>query len=149
MASQVLIVEDHPLVAEATARLIELARAIQPVLSSDAESTRRLLDQKGDVWFRIFLDLDIPGAYGLSLAREIKDRGLAGRTCVVSASDKSEYVDEVRRWGFLGYIAKAIPVAEFETSIRRILDGKAAFPEVATSHRAWVSLPRSSAGSES
>jgi hypothetical protein len=30
------------------------------------------LIRKHTDWFRIFLDLDVPGAYGLSLAREIR-----------------------------------------------------------------------------
>ena len=136
MVEQVLIVEDHPLVAEATANLVALASArVRPVLSSNAAMTIRLLDQDRDVWFRIFLDLDVPGAYGLSLAREIKQRGLAGRTCVVSAFDKSEYVDKVRQWGFLGYLAKATPFDEFKAAILGILEGKPSFHKDTSSER--------------
>jgi hypothetical protein len=43
------------------------------------------LDARDAAWFRIFLDLDVPGAYGLSLAKEVRQRGYADRCCVVSA----------------------------------------------------------------
>ena len=83
------------------------------VICSDTVQAIEKLDDQNESWFRIFLDLDVPGAYGLSLAREVQQRGLAGRCCVVSAFEKLEYIDEIRDWGFLGYIVKAVTVAEF------------------------------------
>lgn len=140
MTTQVLIVEDHPLVAEATAKLVALAAGeIQPVVSQSAPQTLQLLDEGIDEWFRIFLDLDVPGAYGLSLAKEINERGLAGRTCVVSAFDKREYIDAVREWGFMGYVAKATPVVEFKAALLGILEGRPSFP-LSTSSRRSASI---------
>lgn len=136
MITQILIVEDHPLVAEATANLVACAAGnFQPVLSSSAEMTTRLLDQEPDSWLRIFLDLDVPGAYGLSLAKEIKVRGLAGRTCVVSAFDGPEYFEQIRQWGFLGYVSKATPFLEFKAAVVSILDGQPSFREAAPASR--------------
>lgn len=136
MTARVLIVEDHPLVAEATAKLVAFAAGeIRPVISPNAPQTLQLLDENIDEWFRIFLDLDVPGAYGLSLAKEINERGLAGRTCVVSAFDKREYIDAVREWGFMGYVAKATPVVEFKAALRGILEGRSSFPQRTSSKR--------------
>ena len=144
MTARVLIVEDHPLVAEATAHLVACAAGrFCPVLSSNAGQTIQLLDQGLESWFRIFLDLDIPGAYGLSLASEIRTRGLAGRTCVVSAFDNAEYIDKVRDWGFLGYVAKATPFLEFRAAVLSILDGKPSFREgVPADRRTAIRLTR-------
>lgn len=144
MIARILIVEDHPLVAEATANLVARAAGrFCPVLSPNAELTIQLLDQGPDSWFRIFLDLDVPGAYGLSLAKEIRARGLAGRTCVVSAFDNAEYIDKVRQWGFLGYVAKATPFLEFRAAVLSILDGKPSFREGAPAdRRAAIRLTR-------
>ena len=136
MISQILIVEDHPLVAEAMAKLVTFgAGDIHPVVSPNAAQTLQLLDESDDGWFRIFLDLDVPGAYGLSLAKEIYERGLAGRTCVVSAFDKREYIDAVREWGFIGYVAKATPVVEFKAALLGILEGRSSFPRTSSSKR--------------
>ncbi len=125
----VLIVEDHPLVAEATGTL--LARhheLIELVLCSTATGAVEKLEELGDRWFRIFLDLDVPGAYGLSLVREVQRRNLSDRCCIVSASDRQDYINEVRSNGFLGYILKATQVTEFKTRLLRVLDGEPSFP---------------------
>ena len=128
-AKTVLVVEDHPLVAEATGKLLAgCGASISPVISSTAaEALQRLNDPDGD-WFRIFLDLDVPGAYGLSLAREVEGRGMAARCCVVTAFDNPEYVTEIWAHGFLGYIRKASPIAEFTSAVMAILRGERSFP---------------------
>jgi two-component system, NarL family, response regulator DesR len=133
----VLIVEDHPLVAEATGKLLALfGDDIRAVVCSDAPRAITNLDDRSEPWFRIFLDLDVPGAYGLSLAREVQRRGLAGRCCVASAFDKQEYVDEIRGSGFLGYIVKAVPVEEFTGAIAKVLRGERSFPVMPSARRA-------------
>jgi DNA-binding NarL/FixJ family response regulator len=47
---------------------------------------------------------------------------------VVSAFERRDYIDEVQRSGFLGYVVKAAPIAEFQTAVRDVLEGRAAFP---------------------
>ena len=126
----VLIVEDHPLVAEATGKLLaRYGDHVTPVICSDAAQAVDKLDSRGADWFRIFLDLDVPGAYGLSLAKEVRDRGLANRCCVVSAFERADYIGEIKVWGFLGYIVKAVAVAEFTAALIKVLAGEPTFPD--------------------
>jgi DNA-binding NarL/FixJ family response regulator len=139
----VLIVEDHPLVAEATGSLlVRCGDDIRAVVCSDATRAIEKLDDQSESWFRIFLDLDIPGAYGLSLAREMQRRGFAGKCCVVSAFDKREYIDEIRDWGFLGYIVKAAPVAEFTAAITDVLNAEPSFPAPSSRRPPAIRLTR-------
>ena len=120
----VLIVEDHPLVAEATGKLLaRYGDDVTPVICSNAAQAVEKLDSRGGDWFRIFLDLDVPGAYGLSLAKEVRQRGLANRCCVVSAFERADYIGEIKAWGFLGYIVKAVAVAEFTAALIKVLAG--------------------------
>ena len=136
----VLIVEDHPLVAEATGhRLTQYSEDLSIVICSSAAQTLAALDSDHTDWFRIFLDLDVPGAYGLSLAREIKDRRLAAKCCVVSAFDRRDYIEELQAWGFLGYIAKAVSVSEFTSSIHSVLEGRSQYPQPTRAERAALS----------
>src|ERR1035441_4166673 len=124
----VLIVEDHPLVAEATGKLLACyGDDIRTVICSNAAQAIEMLDDRDESWFRIFLDLDVPGAYGLSLAREVQQRGLASRCCVVSAFENREYIEEIRSWGFLGYITKAVTVAEFTAALTNVLNAEPSF----------------------
>lgn len=109
---KVLVVEDHPLVAEATSDL--LARSfddVDVVTAGTAWDATARLDDADAAWFRIFLDLAVPGAYGLSLAKHVRDRSLASICCVVSGYNREDYVDELRAWGFLVYVAKSNRVA--------------------------------------
>lgn len=125
----VLIVEDHPLVAEATGKLLaRYGDHVTPVICSNASQAVEKLDSRGSDWFRIFLDLDVPGAYGLSLAKEVRQRGLANRCCVVSAFERVDYIGEIKAWGFLGYIVKAVAVAEFTAALIKVLAGEPTFP---------------------
>jgi len=128
----VLIIEDHPMVSQAM--LGHLAR-VDPQLglqvSEDAGSARVQLFHSSTDWFRIFLDLDIPGAYGLSLAREIRAAGRQAQCCIVTALNRHELIAETQRMGFLGYIVKALPYVEFDIALARILRGDPAFPAAA------------------
>jgi DNA-binding NarL/FixJ family response regulator len=133
----VLIVEDHPLVAEATGGLlVRYGADVTTTICANATQTIAALDSQLLDWFRIFLDLDVPGAYGLSLAREIRERQLAARCCVVSAFERQDYIDELRAWGFLGYIVKAVPMAEFTSAINDVIGGIAHFPARTSAERA-------------
>jgi len=133
----VLIVEDHPLVAEATGKLLaRYAADVSCKICSNAAQAIDCLDEAGRDWFRIFLDLDVPGAYGLSLAREVHTRGLANRCCVVSAFERADYIGEIHAWGFLGYIVKAVAVNEFTTALIKVLAGEQSFPATPVLRRA-------------
>jgi len=126
---EVLVVEDHPLVAEATAALLKRIEPSSEVVNcASAVDALRLLDNSGGRWSRIFLDLSVPGAYGLSLAMDVQARGLAAICCVVSAFDRSDFIAEVRRLGFLGYIVKAASVAELTVALSTAMSGQQTYP---------------------
>jgi DNA-binding NarL/FixJ family response regulator len=126
----VLIVEDHPMVAEATANLLrnQYPQLRQTIVTSAAEA---LTVAQRD-WFRIFLDLNVPGAQGLSLVRAFSDLGLANRCCIVTAAKDIALIDGARRLGVLGYIEKSCPVEEFCRAVQTIVDGQGVYPSVAT-----------------
>lgn len=136
---QVLIVEDHPLVATATAELIgRCGTAVRPVVAPNFSQAVTKLAEVGTDYFRIFLDLGVPGSCGLSLATEVLARGLHRRCCVISAMENLEYVDEIRAAGFLGYIFKSTPIVEFTLALSTILEGHPSFPPLAPSGRTSV-----------
>ncbi len=129
VAKAVLIVEDHPLVAQAMVG--ELSRAdssLELQVCGGADSAMAQLTREGKAWFRIFLDLDVPGAYGLSLARQIHGIDLHARCCVLTALNKSGLIAEVYQLGFLGYIVKASPYGDFERALAAVMEGHRTFP---------------------
>lgn len=123
----VLVVEDHLYVAEATARLISAAAPeYNATLCLCAGDARRLLTACEIRWDRILLDLDVPGARGLSLAMEICALDLQAKTCVVSATARDDFSARLKSMGFLGYILKASSsmVSDFQAIFR----GERLFP---------------------
>lgn len=143
MAQAVLLVEDHPLVAEAMLGALRRSRSGLDIhVAPDAPTTLRYLREAEQHWFRVFLDLDVPGAHGLSLARDVERAHLADRCCVVSASDREDLIGEVRLLGFLGYIVKATPIADFKRCVAEVLGGARTFPRVALDTRSPIRLTR-------
>lgn len=125
----VLIVEDHPVVAEATqALLARSAQLLRFTVCHDAAAAVDQLDGNGADWFRILLDLDVPGAYGLSLTQQVRQRGLQARCCIVTGLQNPEFVAALEAQGFLGYIVKAAPMPEFAADIQKVLAGERVFP---------------------
>jgi DNA-binding NarL/FixJ family response regulator len=143
VAKAVLIVEDHPLVAQAMVG--ELSRADSSLdlhVCGNAESAMALLTGEGKAWFRIFLDLDVPGAYGLSLARQIHGIDLHTRCCVLTALNNGELITEVYRLGFLGYIVKASPYGDFERGLAAVMAGERTFPLQRVGGQALIRISR-------
>lgn len=136
----VLIVEDHPLVAEATSDVIRKRHPALRVVC--AESASAVLEHPCSDWFRIFADLEVPGAHRLSLIREIAARGCAQRCCVVTAFDHPALIREARDLGVLGYIVKTSALVEFVTALDAVLLGHSVFPSESAKSEPRVRLTR-------
>jgi DNA-binding NarL/FixJ family response regulator len=126
--NKVLIVESMPFVACALAGLLSgLGVASSVILGSAQEAIAAV--ESGDKFDLLFVDLDAPGSYGLSLVRHFAGRGLQ-RRCVVLANPRhAQWVGQVKAMGALAYILKTAPLAEFRAAVAQALDGKGGFPE--------------------
>ena len=125
----VLIIEDHPFVAEATELMIARDHPTVATTVCDAAAPALLaLKDARRSWHRVLLDLDVPGAHGLSLAKNIQELGFAPITCVVSATSRPEYIAQIRTLGFLGYIVKAVPADEYAAALVKVFLGERSFP---------------------
>jgi len=123
----ILIVEDHPFVAQATKSLF-LAMADEHVVEicKNADEAAVQLRERDD-WFRILLDVNVPGAQGLSLVRHVHELGLASRAAIITASDHAQWRADVESMGFLGYVLKTATVEEFNCSLAKIMLGLPCF----------------------
>ena len=86
------------------------------------------------------MDLDVPGAIGLSLAMEIKSRGLEHITCVLTGTYNKDFIAQTQALGFLGYVLKAIAVGSLEAALQKVLASQRVFPveDPATSNPGMV-----------
>lgn len=125
--NQVLIVEDHPLVADALQSLLQrLNPGLQCVICDCARSAISQM-QANQRWFRIYVDLDVPGAHGLSLVRQFALAGLASQTVILTGFDNPQWQAEARALGMLGYIRKGLALPEYVQAIRSTLSGLPSF----------------------
>jgi DNA-binding NarL/FixJ family response regulator len=143
MMQPVLLVEDHPLVAHAmVGELTRWNSRLELLVAPDAATAVRQLMDPAREWHRIFLDLDVPGAHGLSLAREILRNNFEKRCCVVSALSRADLIAEVKLLGFLGYIVKASPFADFKRDLAQVMLGERTFSSTDTDARTVIRLSR-------
>lgn len=55
----------------------------------------------------VLLDVQLPDGQGYDIARQIFDRGLTPRIVLISSRDESDYGDNVRTSGAVGFLNKA------------------------------------------
>lgn len=127
---RMLVVDDHPVLTQSTKALfldLQLADEVD-VCHTAAHTLQRLRSDRD--WFRIWLDVEIPGARGLSLVREVCDLGFARQAAVISANRNPEWQLEVKRMGLLGYVPKATGFEAFQHAIRQIVQGREYFEDL-------------------
>jgi len=117
---QIFIVDDHPLVRESLAALINR----QPDLrvcgqAGDSASAYAALDRApADV---VVVDLSLPGESGLELIKRLQALTPRPRILVVSMHDEAFYAERALRAGALGYIMKHETTDKVIDAIRHIL----------------------------
>lgn len=127
-AKYVLVVDDHPLIADATrALLMQLDTSLQITICHTADTALIEFNKRSD-WHRIFLDVTMPGTHGLFLPRQFAKLGVAGKCTIITASDNPQWPVEAEAMGMLGYIAKATHIKEFTGALRAVLNGQPTFP---------------------
>lgn len=125
----VLLIEDQPVVSEATADKISRDARVGAIeICNTADQALQALQGQPERWSLIFLDLDVPGAVGLSLAMEIKRLGKAQVTCILTGSQRPDYIARIEADGFLGYILKAMEVDALVRALDAVLAGNRVFP---------------------
>ena len=135
----VLFIEDQPVVSEATADKIARSPLVAEIkVCNTAEKALAALHGEPDRWGLIFLDLDVPGAVGLSLAMDIQRLGKAPVTCILTGNPREDYIAQISAAGFQGYMLKAMEISELEKALNRAIAGERVFPSVEKSNTADI-----------
>jgi DNA-binding NarL/FixJ family response regulator len=121
---RVAVVDDHPLVREGTAALIDRQAdmEIAGVAASLAELHPILRDGAVEV---LLLDLRLGEESGFDLLRS--QDGPMPAVVVVTSYDYPQYADAALRLGAAGFVVKTAPTAELLDAIRRAAAGGLAF----------------------
>ncbi len=120
---RVLIVDDHPMVAEGIQSILESFDEIEVVgtLSNGQEAVDNAVSLKPDV---ILMDLNMPGLSGLSATEIILERLPQTRILILSMHDSPEYISTALSHGAMGYVLKDVPTEEIKQAIDSVMQGE-------------------------
>ena len=121
---RVAVVDDHPLVREGTAALVDRQEDMEIAgVAASLEDLRPLL--RDGVIEVLLLDLRLGEESGFDLLRERE--GPTPAVVVVTSYDYPQYADAALRLGAAGFVVKTAPTAELLDAIRRAAAGGLAF----------------------
>jgi DNA-binding NarL/FixJ family response regulator len=122
-AKQILIVDDHPMMREGLAQLINREKDL--AVAGEADSAARAVEQtaqlKPDL---VIVDITLPGRSGLELIRDLHAVHPAALVLVVSMHEESLYAERVLRAGGRGYVMKQAGGKKLMEAIRQVLSGQ-------------------------
>jgi DNA-binding NarL/FixJ family response regulator len=128
---KVLLVEDHAVVREGTAELIN--RQADMTVVGEAGDGQTAVDLAANLNPDVILmDVALPGLDGISATRLIKQHSPTIAVLALSAHDEDQYVFALLEAGAAGYLLKTIRGAELVEGVRAVFRGEAALhPAVA------------------
>ncbi len=122
VARKVLVVDDHPIVRQGLAQLIDrepdLAVCGEAASVNEARSAVKLLSP--DV---VIVDLSLEGSDGLELIKDIRNKRHDTPVLVLSMHDEGIYAERMLCAGANGYIMKQAASEQLLTALRRVLSG--------------------------
>jgi DNA-binding NarL/FixJ family response regulator len=120
---RVLIVEDHPVVRDALAGLIELQTDL--MVCAQAEDVRSAKDAVQTMHpDLIVLDLMIGHGDGLEFLRGVHAEHPQIRVVVFSMHDERDFAERALRAGASGYVSKSQPARDVLEAIRAVVKGE-------------------------
>lgn len=130
-AKCVLIADDHPLYRDALRAILPRACSATEVVDAACQqdvTTRVTSDTDFDL---IVLDLNLPGATGLSCLRHVRGAAPLTPVIVVSGNDDPQIMGEVVLAGAAGYVPKSAPSDVLIGAIRLVMAGGTYLPAAA------------------
>jgi DNA-binding NarL/FixJ family response regulator len=120
---KVLLVDDHPLVREWLANLINEQHDLHVCgeASNAPQAFEMIGAEKPDI---VIVDLSLEGGSGIDLIKNIKVAHPDVAMIVLSMHDESLYAERTLRAGARGYIMKREATKKILLAIRSVLDGK-------------------------
>ncbi len=121
--TRVLIVDDHPMVAEGIQSILESYSDIEVVgaVSGGRDAIAKAGELTPDV---ILMDLNMPDVGGLSATEIILERQPDTRILILSMHDSPEYISTALSHGAVGYVLKDVQPEEIKTAIDAVMRGE-------------------------
>ena len=121
--ARVMIVDDHPMVAEGIEAILETYGDIEVVgtLSNARDALGKLMVLNPDV---VLLDLNMPDMTGLAATELLLEKRPGTRILILTMHDSPEYISTALSHGASGYVLKDVPTEEIKTAIDSVMRGE-------------------------
>src|SRR5690349_21253446 len=120
---KVLVIDDHPIVRERLAELINQQRDL--VVCGEAEDSHQARKAVAELQPDIaIVDITLKDTYGIELIKEFKDRYPKLPMLVLSMHDEALYGERALRAGAEGYLSKQEATKKVVDAIRKVLAGE-------------------------
>ncbi|SCZ73689.1 response regulator transcription factor [Epibacterium ulvae] len=121
--TRVLIVDDHPMVAEGIQSILESYEDITVVgtLTNGKAAIDQIDHLKPDV---ILMDLNMPDVGGLTATEMILEQAPHTRILILTMHDSAEYISTALSHGAMGYVLKDVPTEEIKLAVDAVMRGE-------------------------
>jgi DNA-binding NarL/FixJ family response regulator len=120
---RIMLVDDHALLREALGRLLEDADDLRVVGSFDEGSVALAFAAREEPDVAI-VDIAMPGASGIDVARQLRTASPATRLLMLSMHARADYVEQALRAGAHGYVVKECAGEEVVAAVRAVHAGR-------------------------
>lgn len=125
---KLLLVDDHALLREALALLLEHTwPGVQVLQAGSLAQACVLVDDHAELRL-VLLDLGLPDAQGLQCLRVLHARAPWARHVVLSAQDQPALVLQAIEAGAVGYIPKTADLRQMQGALQHVMDGGISLP---------------------
>ena len=120
---RVLIVDDHPMVAQGIQSVLESFDELEivGVLNNGRAVVDQLESLNPDV---ILMDLNMPEMGGLTATEMVIEQRPGTQVLVLSMHDSPEYISSALAHGAMGYVLKDVPTDEIKLAIDAVMRGE-------------------------
>lgn len=119
---RILVVDDHTLVREGFARMLELSPELQVLgqAASAKDALEMVKTLQPDI---VLMDINMPGMNGIEATRIIKNEYPDVEVIILSMYDEEQYVLESVKAGATGYVLKEISPEDLLRAVKTVHNG--------------------------
>ncbi|TVR71179.1 MAG: DNA-binding response regulator [Sphaerobacteraceae bacterium] len=119
---RILIVDDHPIVREGLAAVLEAQEDMEVVAEAGdgADGVTKFQEANPDI---VLMDLAMPGTDGVEAIRRIRALDVDAKVVVLTAYDTDDRIFQAVQAGARGYLLKGAPRDEIFRAIREVKNG--------------------------
>ncbi len=121
---KILLVDDHRLVADAMAMMLQdLDTEVRVTTCHDSQQALDAID-KNPAYDLILTDIYMPGIDGLGLLQGLRNRSITAPVVVISGADNTNIAKAAIDQGASGFINKSLPGEEMLDALRKVMNGE-------------------------